>query len=224
MKTKINITSIHQLYELCRQRKLQSPFSLTPKGEGTFPRTVAVEFDDERRNAPFFEDYTLYVVWGANQDPKPFVVRSNIDGAGAVALVTVPDGGEKILLVRQARIVGYETWEVPRAFSTTWGYGGAPVQFDTLPAQCRGVLAIANAEAGVDSTQVVPTYLGCALENSGTGVGAPAYWWLRVTGYRLEDKPNVKVVTLDEALGIVSDNHSIAALHFYQQHLRNYAR
>lgn len=224
MKTTIQITSIHQLYELCRQKGLQSPLSLTPNGEGTYPRTVAVTFDDERRNAPFFEDYTLWVVWGEKQEPDPFVVRSNIDGAGAVALVTVPDGAEKILLVRQSRIVGYQTWEVPRAFSTTWGYGGAPVQFETLPGPCRTALAIANAEAGVDSAQVVPTYLGCALENSGTGVGAPAYWWLRVTGYRLDDKPNIKAVTLDEALRIVSDNHSIAALHFYRQHLLNHVR
>jgi hypothetical protein len=211
----MDITSIEQLIADCNARNLLAPLALKPDDKD-FPLIVGASFPEGRENKPFFVDYELDVVWGAGQPSKKFVVRSNINGAGAIALAVVD---KKIVLVRQYRVnLGRYTWEVPRGFSEKWDSGNETTK-DTLPKGLATALREVNEEAGTAGCSIVPYFLGVMAENSGTGVGSPAYWLLDMAGFDASN-PNVKLVSEDEAIGLAEDNHTSAALVLYQRHLR----
>jgi hypothetical protein len=220
----MEINSIDQLIAECSKRGLQAPSALKPEDKD-FPIIVGASFPEARENKPFFADYELDVVWGFDETSKKFVskrfvVRSNYNGAGAIALAVV-DG--KIGLFRQWRVnLGRYTWEVPRGFSEKWE-SGAPAGKDTLPKGLATALREAAEEVGTQGCSIVPRCLGEVAENSGTGVGSPAYWLLEMKGFQASNE-NVRLVTLAEAIAEAADNHTCTALFLYQRFLLTRAK
>jgi hypothetical protein len=207
--------TLEAFLEECKRRNLTAPAALKPD-DRDYPVVVSAEFPEGRTNPPFFADFELGVVWAPDQAPRKFVVRSNIGGSGAIALATVEG---KIVLIRQWRTaLGRYTWEIPRGFSEKWE-SGCRTSKDTLPKGLQTALREANEEIGGNCVTVIPHFLGEIAENSGTSVGSPAYWWLELNGFRADETtPSLKLVSLDEAIQEVEDNHSCAGLILLQRY------
>ena len=166
-------------------------------------------------NGKFFADVEVMVQWAANAEPLPFVMRSNVGGAGAVFIPVV---GDKVALVRQWRpCLGKTTWEIPRGFSESWETGGN-VGPNGIPKGFRTALGELAEEVG-DATNVVPTFLGKIAENTGSTTTSPDFWLLSIERLEIgpkEEGVKVKLVSwerLDELIGSeVADCHSLTAI------------
>lgn len=206
----MKLDSIQQLREEFESRGLTPPANLKPE-DRDFPVIMEAAFPEERTNRPFFADAVLQVAWGPNQDPKPFVVRSNLNGAGAVALCVV---GGKVLFTRQWRVnLGRYTWEVPRGFSEKWDSGKETTK-DTLPKGLQTAIREAHEEvANLAGAKITTTYLGKVAENSGTHIGEPAIWLLELEGFAVDPaNTSIQLVTATDALKLAEDAHTCAAL------------
>lgn len=198
---------------------LTAPAALQPS-DRDFPKIVELVQDEARGNRPFFLDVQLNVQWGEGQAPKPFIARSNLNGDGAISLAIV---NGKILLLQQWRVnLGRYTWEIPRGFSEAWE-SEKETTVDTLPKGMKTALRELDEETGAAQTarSIVPTYLGRMAENSGTHMGSPAYWLVEMEGWNANENPNLKLVTLDEAIQMAEDSHSATALLLYLRHLQS---
>lgn len=217
MSDKIDINNLEHLNEQCSARKLKAPSAIKPE-DRDYPVVVSVEFAEARENKPFFADIKAGVVWGPNQEPKPFVMRSNYNGDGAIALCVV-DGD--IVMVRQWRVpLGRYTWEVPRGFSETWDSGKETTK-ETLPKSLQTALREAGEEIGASSASITAHYLGQVAENSGTHLGSPAYWLLDLKNFKVEGNPALKVVSIEEAITMAEDGHTCSALVLLMRYLQS---
>jgi hypothetical protein len=213
--------------KIMRDLKLSVPLELCPPGK-PFPKIVKVEFLRDTNNPPFYTGVKLWVVWGEGQEPKPFLIFSNIGGHGAVVLAMC---GEKLLWVNQWRVnLGRMIEETPRGFSELWD-SGKSTELSTLPAKVKGSVELqANLatalreneeETGIQFGDVIPHYLRSLYQNSGVETNKPGFWLLELKGYNLKTLPDVRLVTIEEAEDIAEDMHTAAALTTLRSWLRN---
>jgi hypothetical protein len=213
--------------KIMRDLKLSVPLELCPPGK-PFPKIVKVEFLRDTNNAPFFIGVKFWVVWGEGQEPRPFLVFSNIGGPGAVVLAMCAG---KLLWVDQWRVnLGRMIEETPRGFSELWDSGNS-TELATLPAKVKGSVEIqANLatalreneeETGVKPADVIPHYLRSLYQNSGVETNKPGFWLLEMEGYNLKTLPDVRLVTIEEAEDTAEDLHTAGALTVLRSWLRN---
>jgi 8-oxo-dGTP pyrophosphatase MutT (NUDIX family) len=211
----MNITNADEILPAIKGLGLTAPAALQPS-DREFPKIVELVQDEARGNRPFFLDVQLKVQWGEGQAPKPFIVRSNLNGDGAISLAIV---NGKVLLLQQWRVnLGRYTWEIPRGFSEAWE-SEKETTVDTLPKGMKTALRELREETGIAVRKIVPTFLGTMAENSGTHMGSPAYWLLEIDGWDVNENANLKLVTLSEAIQIVEDSHSASAMIMYLRHI-----
>jgi hypothetical protein len=215
----MNTSNAAEIIPAIKGLGLTAPAALQPS-DRDFPKIVELVQDEARGNRPFFLDVQLNVQWAEGQAPKPFIVRSNLNGDGAISLAIV---NGKILLLQQWRVnLGRYTWEIPRGFSEAWE-SEKETTVDTLPKGMKTALRELDEETGAaqNARSIVPTYLGQMAENSGTHMGSPAYWLVEIEGWNANENPNLTLVTLDEAIQMAEDSHSATALLLYLRHLQS---
>lgn len=200
------------LTKFFRERDLTPPESIGDLSAG-IPEIVSIEH--AYSNGKFFSDVEVMVQWSQDSEPAPFVMRSNIGGAGAVFVPVIED---KVALVYQWRpCLGKFTWEIPRGFSDSWE-SGRDVGLEGIPRSFKTALGELAEEVG-DATNVVPTFLGSISENSGSTTTSPDFWLLALGNLKLAPKEHglkVKLVSwqdLNELTGTeVADCHSLTAI------------
>lgn len=213
--------------KIMRELKLAVPEDIRPKGKD-FPKIVKIEFLRDTNNSPFFIGVKFWVVWGEGQEPKAFLMFSNIGGHGAVVLVMCQG---KLVWVEQWRVnLGRMIEETPRGFSELWD-SGKSTELATLPGKVKGSVEmqanLATAlreneeETGIQPSDVTPYFLRSLYQNSGVETNKPGFWLLELKGYNLKALPDVRLVTIEEAEDTAEDLHTAGALTTLRSWLRN---